>query len=154
MGSLKTSRTITSRQRRELQSQLSPGYTSASEHFHMVELKGVLVALVTAWTDDQKSIDKQQLIFDAGNHGLVPVGTTGEFTAMTIAERKQLIELCVQNAAGRGPVVAGTGATSTQDAIELAEHAAKAGAAALMVVPPIYDPVNYEQCKELMSEIQ
>ncbi|KAL2413141.1 4-hydroxy-tetrahydrodipicolinate synthase [Exophiala dermatitidis] len=125
----------------------------------MVELKGVLVALVTPWTDDQKSIDKQRLkaqidrIFDAGNHGLVPAGTTGEFTAMTIAERKELIELCVEYAAGRGPVVAGTGATSTTDAIELAEHAAKAGAAALMVVPPFYDPVNYEQCKELMSEI-
>lgn len=123
------------------------------------KLGGILVALATTWTDDGKAIDKNRLkehidrIFDAGCHGIVPAGTTGEFTAMSLNERKQLIELCVEYTAGRGFVVAGTGATNTQDAVELAEHAAKAGASALMVVPPFYDPVDYEQAKELFSEI-
>ena len=138
-------------------------------------LSGVLVALITPFTDDGSAIHKDRLrsqidhLFEAGCHGIVTAGTllnlpretiptlsigsTGEFTAMTLNERKQLTELCVEYAAGRGPVVAGTGTTSTKDCLELAQHAAKAGAAALMVVPPFYDPVNYEQLQELMAEI-
>lgn len=122
-------------------------------------LSGVLVAIVTPFTDDGNAIHKDRLrshidhLFNAGCHGIVPGGTTGEFTAMTLGERKQLIELCVEYCAGRGPVVAGTGATSTKDCVELAQHAAKAGASALMVVPPFYDPVNYEQLQELLAEI-
>lgn len=123
------------------------------------KLTGILVALITPWTDDQKAIDRDRLrthvdrIFDSGLHGIVPAGTTGEFTNMTLEERKELTELCVEYAAGRGPVVAGVGSTSTRDSLELARHAAQAGASALMVVPPFYDPVNYEQCQEIMSEI-
>lgn len=122
-------------------------------------LTGVLVALITPFTDDGTAIDQQRLkahidhVLNAGCHGLVPGGTTGEFTAMTLEERKQNLELCIEYAHGKVPVVAGVGATSTKDCIELARHAAKAGAAALMVVPPFYDPVNYEQLGELMSEI-
>lgn len=122
-------------------------------------LSGVLIAIVTPFTDDGNAIHKDRLrshidhLFNAGCHGIVPGGTTGEFTAMTMDERKQLVELCVEYCAGRGPVVAGTGATSTKDCVELAQHAAKAGASALMVVPPFYDPVNYEQLQELLAEI-
>jgi dihydrodipicolinate synthase/N-acetylneuraminate lyase len=85
--------------------------------------------------------------------GLVPGGTTGEFTASTLEERKQVTELCVKYAAGRIPVVAGAGALCTKDVVELAVHAAKAGAAATMIVPPFYDPVNYEQLRELCQEV-
>ncbi|KAK4940349.1 hypothetical protein LTR10_019565 [Elasticomyces elasticus] len=122
-------------------------------------LTGILVALITPFTDDGSAMDKGRLkshidhMLDAGCHGLVPGGTTGEFTALSMEERKQNLELCIEYAAGRVPVVAGIGATTTKDCVELAEHAAKAGAAALMVVPPFYDPVNYEQLQELMSEI-
>lgn len=122
-------------------------------------LSGVLVAIVTPFTDDGNATHKDRLrshidhLFNARCHGIVPGGTTGEFTAMTLGERKQLIELCVEYCAGRGPVVAGTGATSTKDCVELAQHAAKAGASALMVVRPFYDPVNYEQLQELLAEI-
>ncbi|OQV10686.1 hypothetical protein CLAIMM_14649 [Cladophialophora immunda] len=122
-------------------------------------LTGILVALITPFTDDGTAIDKNRLkshidhIVNTGCHGLVPGGTTGEFTAMTMDERKQNLELCLEYAAGRVPVVVGIGATTTKDCIELAQHAAKAGATALMVVPPFYDPVNYEQLQELMSEI-
>lgn len=123
------------------------------------ELRGIFVALTTPFTDDGSGIDKQRLqihvdwMIDSGIHGMVPGGSTGEFTALTLAERKELIELCVEYSAGRVPVVAGTGALHTKDCIELAEHAAQAGAAALMVVPPFYDAVNYEQLLELLSDI-
>ena len=123
------------------------------------ELTGILVALVTPWTDDGSAIDQGRLkahidhIIESGCHGLVPGGTTGEFAASTLAERKQVVELCVKYADNRIPVVAGVGALSTKDAVELATHAASAGAAALMVVPPFYDPVNLEQLREMMSEI-
>lgn len=125
----------------------------------MTQLHGILVALITPFTDDKTKIDEGRLkahiddLIGAGIHGLVPGGSTGEFTTMTTAERKQLHELCVKFAAGRVPVVASTGSTSTTEAVELAAHAAQVGAAALMVVPPFYDPVNLEQLKELMSEI-
>ncbi|KAL2793722.1 hypothetical protein BJX66DRAFT_325890 [Aspergillus keveii] len=122
-------------------------------------LHGILVALITPFTDDKTAIDESRLeshinrLIAAGIHGLVPGGSTGEFTTMTLAERKQLTELCVKYAAGRIPVVAGTGATSTAEAVELAVHAKQAGAAAVMVVPPFYDPVNLEQLTEMFGEI-
>ncbi|KAL3442328.1 hypothetical protein BJX65DRAFT_321563 [Aspergillus insuetus] len=122
-------------------------------------LHGILVALITPFTDDKTAIDEARLeshinrLIAAGIHGLVPGGSTGEFTTMTLAERKQLTELCVKYAAGRIPVVAGTGATSTAEAVELAVHAKQAGAAAVMVVPPFYDPVNLEQLTEMFAEI-
>ncbi|KAJ0418659.1 hypothetical protein BJY00DRAFT_324822 [Aspergillus carlsbadensis] len=122
-------------------------------------LTGILVALITPFTDDKTAIDEPRLeshinhLIAAGIHGLVPGGSTGEFTTLSLAERKQLTELCVKYAAGRIPVVAGTGATSTAEAVELAVHAASAGAAAVMVVPPFYDPVNLEQLTEMFGEI-
>lgn len=123
------------------------------------DLSGILVAIITPFTDDGSQIDKDRLqshiehLISTGCHGLVPGGSTGEFTALSTAERKQLIELCVEYAGGRVPVVAGIGALSTKDCLDLATHAAQAGAASLMVVPPFYDPVSYEQLQELMSEI-
>lgn len=122
------------------------------------ELKGILVALPTPFADDG-SIDAVALdahinrLIDIGVHGLVPGGSTGEFTALSTQERKTLIEICVKSAAGRVPVVAGTGETSTAKCIELAKHAAEAGAEALMVVPPFYDAVNLAQLRELFGEI-
>ncbi|KAL5356576.1 hypothetical protein BJX96DRAFT_171739 [Aspergillus floccosus] len=125
----------------------------------MAELYGIMVALITPFTDDRTKIDEGRLkdhiehLITAGVHGLVPGGSTGEFTCLSLAERKQLTELCVKFAAGQVPVVAGTGSTSTKEAVDLAVHAAQAGAAAVMVVPPFYDPVNIEQLTELMAEI-
>jgi 4-hydroxy-tetrahydrodipicolinate synthase len=125
----------------------------------MADLGGIMVALITPFTDDKTKIDESRLqahiehLIKAGVHGLVPGGSTGEFTTMSTAERKQLTELCVKYAAGRVPVVAGTGSTSSAEAVELSVHAAQVGAAAVMVVPPFYDPVNLEQLHEIMSEI-
>ncbi|OGE53772.1 hypothetical protein PENARI_c007G07670 [Penicillium arizonense] len=125
----------------------------------MASLGGIMVALITPFTDDRTKIDEARLqthiehLVNAGCHGLVPGGSTGEFTTLSLAERKQLTELCVKFAAGRVPVIAGTGSTSTDEAVELSVHAAKAGAAATMVVPPFYDPVNLEQLHEMLNEI-
>ena len=123
------------------------------------DLSGVLVALVTPFTADASEIDAAVLdahvdrLIREGAHGLVPGGSTGEFTTLTLAERKQLTELVVKAAGGRVPVVAGTGALSTRDAVDLAAHAAQTGASALMVVPPFYDVVGLDTFKELLREI-
>ena len=123
------------------------------------DLAGVLVALVTPFTADGNEIDAVALeahvdrLIREGAHGFVPGGSTGEFTTLTLDERKQLTELVVKAASGRVPVVAGTGALSTRDAIELATHAAETGADALMVVPPFYDAVELSTFKELLREI-
>ena len=123
------------------------------------ELRGIFCALITPFTDDGSQIDKKRLqdvietMISNGIHGIVPAGSTGEFTSLSTAEHKQLIELCVEYCAGRIPVVAGTGALSTKACIELSEHAAQVGASALMIVPPFYDPLSYEQLCELLSDV-
>lgn len=122
-------------------------------------LEGVLVALVTPFTPDGSEIDVDALrshvdrLVAAGVHGLVPGGSTGEFTALTLAERKQLTEACVKAADGRVPVIAGTGALSTAEAVDLSRHAAEVGAAALMVVPPFYDAPNLDQVKSHLGAV-
>jgi 4-hydroxy-tetrahydrodipicolinate synthase len=111
-----------------------------SEPFH-----GVLPALITPFTADGSAIDTDALgafverLIGAGAGGLVPGGSTGEFTTLTHAERRQLIEATVAAAAGRVPVVAGTGALSTRETVELSVHAEQAGAAVVMIIPPFYD---------------
>ncbi|KAF7191936.1 4-hydroxy-tetrahydrodipicolinate synthase [Pseudocercospora fuligena] len=123
------------------------------------ELTGILVALVTPFTQDKKQIDFDALdqhvnsLIQAGVHGLVPGGSTGEFTVLSTEERKQLVEACIKSAAGRVPVVAGVGDLSTERTVELAVHAAKAGAASVMVVPPFYDALSMDQLKDFLGEI-
>jgi len=116
------------------------------EQFH-----GVLPALITPFTDDGSAIDTGALtalvdrVINAGVGGLVPGGSTGEFTTLTSSERRQLVEITVEAAAGRVPVVAGTGALSTRETVELSVHAEQAGAAAVMVVPPFYDALSWRE---------
>ncbi|KAI5468160.1 hypothetical protein BGZ63DRAFT_399682 [Mariannaea sp. PMI_226] len=122
------------------------------------EPKGIMVALITPYKADG-SIDMQGIdehvkrLLTAGVHGFVPGGSTGEFTALTTEERKQLVEQVVKSSAGRAHVMAGIGELSTSKAVDLAVHAAKVGAHSLMVVPPFYDSPNKEELKEHMREI-
>ena len=74
-----------------------------------------------------------------GSHGLVPVGTTGESPTLTPDEHKRVIEICIAEARGRVPVIAGTGSNSTAEAIEYTRHATQAGADAALVVVPYYN---------------
>src|SRR5947207_15407762 len=69
-----------------------------------------------------------------GTHGLVPVGTTGESPTVSHDEHNRVVEWCIEEARGRVPVIAGAGSNSTKEAVELAEHAEKAGANAVLVV--------------------
>jgi dihydrodipicolinate synthase/N-acetylneuraminate lyase len=112
---------------------------------------GVLPALITPFTPDGGAIDTDALaaivdrLVGAGVGGLVPGGSTGEFTTLSHAERRQLIEVTVEAASGRVPVVAGTGALSTRETVELSVHAERAGAAAVMIVPPFYDALSWPE---------
>jgi 4-hydroxy-tetrahydrodipicolinate synthase len=117
-----------------------------SEPFH-----GVLPALITPFTEDGSEIDTGALaaivdrLIGAGVAGLVPGGSTGEFTTLTHVERRQVVEASVEAAAGRVPVVAGTGALSTRETVELSVHAERSGAAAVMIVPPFYDALSWRE---------
>jgi 4-hydroxy-tetrahydrodipicolinate synthase len=117
-----------------------------SEPFH-----GVLPALITPFTDDGSAIDTGALaanverLIDAGVAGLVPGGSTGEFTTLSHPERRRLVQTTVEAAADRVPVVAGTGALSTRETVELSVHAEQAGAAAVMIVPPFYEALSWRE---------
>jgi 4-hydroxy-tetrahydrodipicolinate synthase len=117
----------------------------------MSEFHGVLPALITPFTADGARVDGDALaaivdrLVSAGVAGLVPGGSTGEFTTLTAEERREVVEVTVEAAAGRVPVVAGTGALSTAETIELSVHAERAGAAAVMVVPPFYDALSWRE---------
>ena len=102
--------------------------------------KGAIPALVTPFRDgavDEKAfvalVERQ---IAAGVHGLVPVGTTGETATLSHEEHKRVIELCVQTAAGRVPVIAGAGSNSTEEAIDLARFAKTVGADGALIVSP------------------
>jgi len=69
----------------------------------------------------------------------VPVGTTGESPTLTHEEHDIVVELCIKQAAGRVPIIAGAGSNSTAEAVRLAQHAAKAGADAVLIVSPYYN---------------
>jgi len=105
--------------------------------------KGSMTALITPFKNgavDEKGFqDFCRWQIDEGTDALVPVGTTGESPTLDFAEHKRVIDLCVEAAAGRVPVIAGTGSNSTAEAIELTAYAQKAGASAALVVLPYYN---------------
>lgn len=115
------------------------------------ELHGVLPALITPFTADGSGIDEPAMAdqvercIAAGVGGLVPTGSTGEFTTLTHDERRRVVEQVVDAAAGRVPTVPGTGALSTAETIELSVHAEAVGAAAVMIVPPFYTPLAWPE---------
>lgn len=80
----------------------------------------------------------------AGIDGLVPVGTTGESPTLDYAEHNRVIEVCVETARGRAKVIAGTGANSTREALELTQHAKDCGADATLQVTPYYNKPNQQ----------
>ncbi len=107
-------------------------------------LKGSITALVTPFDQDGAFDEKAFRGFvswqiDNGTNGLVPVGTTGESPTLSHAEHKRVVEVCIEEAAGRVPVIAGAGSNNTREAIELAEFSEKAGADAILVVTPYYN---------------
>jgi 4-hydroxy-tetrahydrodipicolinate synthase len=110
--------------------------------------KGSITALITPFKDGKLDVPAfQKLVewqIDQGTHGLVPCGTTGESPTLSHEEHRQVIELCIEAAAGRVPVIAGTGSNSTAEAIELTRHAKDAGADGALVVTPYYNKPTQE----------
>src|SRR6201985_2249376 len=112
------------------------------------KFRGSFTALVTPFKNGSldeaafRSLVNWQIA--EGTHGLVPVGTTGESPTLSHDEHKRVVEWCIEEARGRVPVVAGAGSNSTKEAIELAEHAEKAGASAVLVVTPYYNKPTQE----------
>src|SRR5215469_243962 len=122
-----------------------------SKEGHMsAHLSGVLVALATPFTADG-SIDEPAMralidrMIDAGVHGVVACGSTGEFSALTLDERRLVVETVIDQAARRVPVIAQTGAGSTAEAIRLSRHAQSAGADVVMTVAPYYEPLSVDE---------
>ncbi|CDR01592.1 dihydrodipicolinate synthase family protein [Streptomyces iranensis] len=123
------------------------------------QIKGIQVALVTPFTEDGSRIDEPLLrahierLVAAGVHGIVPTGSTGEFTALTLEEHKRVTEVCVEAAAGRITVIPGTGSIATKNAVELSRHASEAGADAIMVVPPFYEGMSPQELSTYLRDI-
>jgi len=110
--------------------------------------RGSLPALVTPFRDealDEKAYrDFVAWQIAEGSHGLVPAGTTGESATLRPEEHRRVIEICVELAAGRVPVVAGCGSNDTAHAIALTSMAKACGADAALHVPPYYNRPNQE----------
>src|SRR3954468_3925143 len=111
--------------------------------------KGSLVALITPMRSDGSIDEKAYAEFvdwqiKEATDAVVPVGTTGESPTLSHDEHKRVVEIAVEVAKGRVPVIAGAGSNSTEEAIGLARHAKQAGADATLVVTPYYNKPNQE----------
>jgi 4-hydroxy-tetrahydrodipicolinate synthase len=114
----------------------------------MTRLRGSITALVTPFRDgavDEEAfrshIDWQ---IENGTHGLVPVGTTGESPTLSHREHERVVEICVEAAGGRVPVIAGAGSNSTAEAVAFSRHAEAVGADAVLIVTPYYNKPTQE----------
>jgi 4-hydroxy-tetrahydrodipicolinate synthase len=109
---------------------------------------GTITALVTPFKNQQVAFDDLKKLVSyqikGGINGLVPVGTTGESPTLSHDEHMDVVRATVEYAAGRVPVIAGTGSNSTHEAVELTELAHAAGADAMLVVAPYYNKPSPE----------
>lgn len=114
----------------------------------MKQFHGALTAIVTPFidgkVDEQGFVDLIEFQIKNGIHGLVPCGTTGESATLGFDEHKRVVELAVKTVAGRVPVIAGTGANNTLEAIEFTESAKESGADAVLSVAPYYNKPSQE----------
>jgi len=109
---------------------------------------GSMPALVTPFKDGKFDEPAFRALVDwqisCGSHGLVPVGTTGESPTLSHEEHRRVVSACIDEARGRLPVIAGAGSNNTVEAIDLARHAEKAGADAVLIVTPYYNKPTQE----------
>ena len=125
----------------------------------MAELRGVLNALLTPFTSDGEAVEERALralverTIRGGIHGLVSCGSTGEFTSLSLDERKLVLEIVLDETAGRVPVIAHTGAMTTREAVLLSQHAERAGAAAVMLVAPYYEPLTFREVSRYYRDV-
>ena len=123
---------------------------------------GVITALVTPFRNGEVDYAAFERLVErqiaAGVHGVVPVGTTGETSTLTMDEHREVVRLCVEKAAGRIKVIAGAGSNNTAETLELARHAKAVGADAVLVVAPYYNKPSqeglYQHFKALNDQVQ
>ncbi len=112
---------------------------------------GSITALVTPFRDgkvDEKAF--QDLVnwqIEAGTHAVVPCGTTGESPTLSHDEHRRVVDLCIEVAKDRIPIIAGAGSNSTEEAVDLIKHASQAGADGALVVTPYYNKPNQQGLK-------
>ena len=129
---------------------MSPASTNAV-------FSGFCTALVTPFKNGQ--IDKDSFCklvdwqIENGTAALIPVGTTGESPTLSHEEHDLVVELCIKQAAGRVPVIAGAGSNSTAEAVRLAKHGAAAGADAVLIVSPYYNKPTQEGLYQHFSAV-
>ena len=117
----------------------------------MPAFKGILCAMSTPFTSDGERLDEQAMrrlidwLISEGVHGIIPLGSTGEFASQDEDERKRAAELTIEHVNGRVPVVVHTADISTRKVVMYSKHAEKAGAAGLMIVPPYYEPLSEDE---------
>ncbi len=119
---------------------------------------GSFAVIITPFTRDG-AIDEPAYrqvvdqVIEAGCHGVISAGSTGEFIHMTPDERKRVFAIAVDQAAGRVPVLGGSSATRTEDVVDLTRHAATVGCAGVMVLPPIYTWVDDRELMEFYRRV-
>lgn len=123
--------------------------------------KGSIVAIVTPFkngkVDEQALRELINFHIKNGTSGIVPCGTTGESATLSFAEHQRVIEITIEEAKGKIPIIAGTGANATDEAIHLTQHAARVGADASLQVAPYYNrPTQkglYEHFKAIAESV-
>lgn len=124
-----------------------------------MQFDGVLTPLVTPFTADTSQIDEavlRQLVdtqISDGVAGLIACGTTGEFSALSLTERKAVTNIVVDQAGGQVPVLVGVSSTSTIDVIDLGRHAMSTGAAGLLLSPPFYGGLTEDEITAFYQEV-
>ncbi|MFQ5485322.1 MAG: dihydrodipicolinate synthase family protein, partial [Desulfobacterales bacterium] len=119
----------------------------------MEKLRGSFTVMVTPFSEDER-LDETGLrknidwYIDEGIHGVICLGSTGEFANLSIAERKRVIDITADQVDGRIPMIAGTSANTTREAIEMTKYAENAGADAVLIVAPFYGLPTQEDLYE------
>lgn len=124
----------------------------------MFKPTGMIPAMPTPFTESGE-IDFEaygeliEHLVDGGVHCLLAGGSTGEYSLMTKEERKSVIKAAVEFSNGRVPIMAGTGATTTEDAVELTQYAAEVGADCVLIITPYYMSTSEQGMKDYFAEI-
>jgi 4-hydroxy-tetrahydrodipicolinate synthase len=120
----------------------------------MNAFRGTYTVLVTPFTADGRHVDAvalRRLVdwqIEQGIHGLIPLGSTGEFLSLAPDERELVIDICVKTANGRVPVLVGTGVEWTDECVRLSRQAETMGADGVMIIPPFYSSPTEDELFE------
>jgi len=122
------------------------------------ELQGIIVPVVTPF-DDEEEIDERALramvdyLIASGVHGLFPAGSQGEFFSLTLDEKKRVMDIVIDQARGRVPVMPNTGAITTREAVALSRYAERAGADAISLITPFFITPSQEELRRYCATV-